>query len=121
MPVTIEKLDIILGKNLNIIRKLKSVTLEEIAQITGVSHQQMHKYEKGINRIPSVKLKMLADYFNIDINSFFKEDLKRIDIEIDTEISDFVKKIKPILLNKSLSQGESLKIILDEFFKNNKF
>jgi transcriptional regulator with XRE-family HTH domain len=121
MPVTIEKLDIILGKNLKTIRKLKSMTLQNLSQIVGISHQQMHKYEKGINRIPSVKLKMIADYFNMDINSFFIENLQTTDIEIDEKITDFVKNLKEILLDKNLSQGESVKIILEEFFKNYKF
>jgi transcriptional regulator with XRE-family HTH domain len=119
--IVIEKIDITLAKNIKTIRKLKSISQGKLSEILGVSYQQIQKYETGKNRIPSAKVKMIADYFNIDINSLFTEDLRMIDIRIDNDIMNLAKDIKKILLSREASTEDSLKIILDEFFKKNRF
>ncbi|MEM8527988.1 MAG: helix-turn-helix transcriptional regulator [Bacteroidota bacterium] len=58
-------------------RKIKAV---EIATILGVSVQQLHKYEKGKDRIPIDKLERYSN---------------RIDVCVE-EILDWSKKIKTI-------------------------
>jgi transcriptional regulator with XRE-family HTH domain len=42
----------------------------EIAELLGISKQQMGKYEHGVDRIPIVALFTLAMKFEIDLNSF---------------------------------------------------
>ena len=121
MAIIIEKIDITLAKNIKTIRKLKSISQGKLSEILGVSYQQIQKYETGQNRIPSAKVKMIADYFNIDINSLFTEDLRIIDIHIDNNIMELVKNIKKILLNRETLTDAPLKIILDEFFNENRF
>lgn len=112
----VEKIDMILGQNIKMIRKEKHMSQKKLSEFLGVSYQQLQKYETGQNRIPSSKIKMIADYFNLDINSLFTENLQIADIKIDTEIMILAKDIKKILLSQETVTSKSLKIILDEFF-----
>jgi transcriptional regulator with XRE-family HTH domain len=120
MPIVIENLDIKIGENLKKIRLLRQVSLEKLGQHMSVSYQQIHKYEKGINRIPSAKLKNMADYLDVNIGSFFLDDLQNIDLDLDKEVIDMAKKLKEIILNNNLSVKKSVRIILEEFFKHRK-
>ena len=71
-----EKADII-DKNIgNIIRRKREIlgmTQGDLASITGVTYQQIHKYEKGVNRISAGRLALIADGLSIHVAEFFKE------------------------------------------------
>ena len=124
MPIVIENLDIKIGENLKKIRLLRQVSLDKLGQHMSVSYQQIRKYEAGINRISSAKLKNMADYLDVNIGSFFLDDLQNIDLDLDLdldkEVIDMAKKLKEIILNNNLSVKKSVKIILEEFFKHRK-
>lgn len=63
------------------------MTLNQIANIIGVSEQQQSRYEHGINRINLDRLNQYAEIFNISILEFF----------IFTEIEkEYIKKEFPI-------------------------
>lgn len=49
----------------------KGLAQEAVAELLGVSFQQLQKYEKGVNRIPIGRLAMLCHYFGKDIRWFF--------------------------------------------------
>ncbi|MBQ0364855.1 helix-turn-helix transcriptional regulator [Providencia rettgeri] len=68
-------------------RKMNGMTLNQIANIIGVSEQQQSRYEHGINRINLDRLNQYAEIFNISILEFF----------IFTEIEkEYIKKEFPI-------------------------
>ncbi|MBX7019659.1 XRE family transcriptional regulator, partial [Providencia rettgeri] len=68
-------------------RKMNGMTLNQIANIIGVSEQQQSRYEHGINRINLGRLNQYAETFNISILEFF----------IFTEIEkEYIKKEFPI-------------------------
>lgn len=48
-------------------RKTCGMSQETVADAIDVSFQQVQKYEKGINRIPIVKIMRLAENFNVPI------------------------------------------------------
>ena len=41
------------------------------AKQLGVTPQQMHKYEDGVDRIPATYLKKISDALKVDIYEFF--------------------------------------------------
>lgn len=52
-------------------RKAKGMSQMELAEVIGVSYQQVQKYEKGINRISVDRLKQIAKALDVPINEFF--------------------------------------------------
>lgn len=54
-------------------RKTKGISQMELAEMIGVSYQQVQKYEKGINRISVDRLKLIANALGIPISEFFSE------------------------------------------------
>ena len=47
------------------------LTQQELAELIGVTYQQAHKYEKGINRIASGRLFTIAQALGVDVGYFF--------------------------------------------------
>ncbi|CAK7078674.1 helix-turn-helix transcriptional regulator [Providencia rettgeri] len=77
----------IVGSKITYYRKMNGMTLNQIANIIGVSEQQQSRYEHGINRINLDRLNQYAEIFNISILEFF----------IFTEIEkEYIKKEFPI-------------------------
>jgi transcriptional regulator with XRE-family HTH domain len=48
------------------------ISQQELAELIGVSNQQAHKYEKGINRITAGRLYVFAQALAVDIAFFFE-------------------------------------------------
>jgi DNA-binding XRE family transcriptional regulator len=56
-------------------RKSVNLRQEVVGQVIGVSYQQIHKYEKGLNRISASALFTLSDHFNWPLNTIFNKEL----------------------------------------------
>ena len=52
-------------------RIMLGLTLRQMAELIGVTYQQAHKYEKGINRIASGRLFTIAQALGVDVGYFF--------------------------------------------------
>lgn len=58
------------------LRKLRldaDTTLQDLASRIGLSHQQLQKYETGVNRISAGMLPVLADALGVEIMEFFED------------------------------------------------
>ena len=60
-------LDIKIGENIRNIRKILNLSQGEVAKKIGITAQQIHKYEHGVNRISTSTLLQMANIFNVDI------------------------------------------------------
>lgn len=56
----------VVGKRIQALRTMKSLTQEELARRLGVSRQAVNTWEKGKVRIPKARREMLAAFFGID-------------------------------------------------------
>jgi transcriptional regulator with XRE-family HTH domain len=61
------------AKRLKIMRKLKNLTLEELALSLGVSRKQLQNYEHCTSAIPIKRLFKLAKYYKLIWLIFLKE------------------------------------------------
>ncbi|HCH7936823.1 MULTISPECIES: helix-turn-helix domain-containing protein [Providencia] len=61
----------IIGKKIIFYRKMNGISINKISKAIGVSPQQQSRYERGVNRINIDRLSQYAEYFKIDIKSFF--------------------------------------------------
>jgi transcriptional regulator with XRE-family HTH domain len=53
-------------------RILLGLTQEQMARSIGVTYQQAHKYEKGLNRITAGRLYAIAQALGVEVGYFFE-------------------------------------------------
>ena len=66
-----DSLDIQIGQMIRAIRTAKGWSQEDLAQLVGLSFQQVEKYENEHSRILASKLCKFASAFEIDVACFF--------------------------------------------------
>jgi transcriptional regulator with XRE-family HTH domain len=59
-------------------RIMLGLTQQQVAELIGVTYQQAHKYEKGVNRIAAGRLYTIAQVLGVEVSYFF-EDIKTED------------------------------------------
>ena len=52
-------------------RIMLGLTQQQMAELIGVTYQQAHKYEKGINRIAAGRLFAIAQALGVEVGYFF--------------------------------------------------
>jgi transcriptional regulator with XRE-family HTH domain len=65
--------DRIVGARIRERRTMLGMTQQELAQLVGVAYQQLHKYERAINRISAGRLFLCAVALNAPIDFFFQD------------------------------------------------
>ena len=53
-------------------RIMLGLTQQQMAELIGVTYQQAHKYEKGINRIAAGRLYHMAQALGVEVGYFFE-------------------------------------------------
>src|SRR5262245_19747445 len=53
-------------------RIMLGVTQQQMAELIGVTYQQAHKYEKGINRVSAGRLYDIAQALGVEVGYFFE-------------------------------------------------
>jgi transcriptional regulator with XRE-family HTH domain len=60
-----------IGARLRRLRVTKGLTQQQMADLIGVTYQQAHKYENGVNRIAAGRLYVVARALGEDVGYFF--------------------------------------------------
>ncbi len=68
----IEKIDSHIGNKIYALRLANGKSRQELADSIGVTHQQLQKYEKGINRISAGRLALIANALNKTVEYFYE-------------------------------------------------
>jgi len=91
------EINILIGKRIVLLRNQKNLTRSKLARILNITHQQLNKYEKGINRISAAKLSIICQEFEL-YSSFFYADLitqnnitENIKDDLNTLIAYFIQ------------------------------
>ncbi len=71
--------DFHVGQQLRMRRSLLGLTQEEIASATGLTFQQIQKYEQGKNRVSASRLFQLSQLLNVEPNFFFESSVTHKD------------------------------------------
>lgn len=66
--------NIMIGTNLRYCRTLRKLSMSAVAEVIGVTHQQVYKYENGINALTIFRLKQFADFFKEEIKNLINPD-----------------------------------------------
>lgn len=67
-----EDVDRFVGARVRQRRVMLGLTQQQMADLIGVTYQQAHKYEKGINRVAAGRLYQMARALGVDIGYFFE-------------------------------------------------
>ncbi|MCC2646214.1 MAG: transcriptional regulator [Rickettsiaceae bacterium] len=67
----IRQVDKVIGGKVYSLRLAKGLSRQELADEIGVTHQQLQKYEKGINRISVGRLALIATALGKPIDYFY--------------------------------------------------
>ena len=73
-----EDVDRIIGKRVRERRIMLGLNQQQLAEMVGVTYQQAHKYERGINRISASRLIKISSALNVEVAWFF-ETLEKAD------------------------------------------
>ncbi len=65
-------IDRYVGERMRIRRIMLGLTQQQMADIIGVTYQQAHKYEKGVNRIAAGRLFQIAQALGVEVGFFFE-------------------------------------------------
>lgn len=65
--------DIHVGKRLRLRRTMLGISQDTLGNSTGITFQQIQKYERGINRIGSSRLYEFSKILGVPISYFFEE------------------------------------------------
>jgi transcriptional regulator with XRE-family HTH domain len=66
------RIDSHVGARMRERRIILGLTQQQMAELIGVSYQQAHKYEAGINRIAAARLFTIAQALGVDVGYFFE-------------------------------------------------
>ncbi len=73
-----------LGRKIRMMRIMRDLTMVELSTRLGISHQQLQKQEKGIDRITVERLVKIAQALRVPVTEFLKTD--RLDAGTNSEI-----------------------------------
>jgi transcriptional regulator with XRE-family HTH domain len=69
---TTQKIDAHVGKRMRERRVMLGLTQQQLAELVGVTYQQAHKYERGINRVSAGRLFEISRALSVPISHFFE-------------------------------------------------
>ena len=101
-----------IGKKIRQLRKDWGLSQLELAERVGVSFQQIQKYEKGATRISVMRLKQVSKALGVNINHFFDDEEKLL------QVSDESVKYSPAgEINTGLTPLNKEEIVLLKQFR----
>src|SRR5512133_4381836 len=66
-----QDIDRYVGARIRERRIMLGLTQQQLADLIGVTYQQAHKYERGINRVSAGRLFEIAQVLSVPVNYFF--------------------------------------------------
>ena len=65
-------IDIAVGQRIRAVRELRGLTQTDLAKATGVTFQQIQKYERGANRVSASRLMLISHALGQPVSAFFE-------------------------------------------------
>jgi len=106
-----------LGDRLRMLRQIRRMTQQALADALGVTFQQVQKYETGMNRVPPERIAACARIFSVPIGYFFGQETtetKKYVIQHDKRIMTIAAAIAAIPSEKIVKQVYYLALAIGE-------
>lgn len=82
----IEQIDRFIGAKIQELRLAHGMSRQELGDKIEVTHQQLQKYEMGVNRVSAGRLALIAKYLGTSVATFYEgleERLNAVEQEVD--------------------------------------
>ena len=101
MTDDLKKIDESIGSRIMNLRIASGYSRNILAEHLNISHQQLQKYEKGINRISTGRLMQIAEFLKVDCQSLYQnsddqKEFSEIDTKEQRQSLEFFKLFKKI-------------------------
>lgn len=97
-----------IGKKIRVLRQHAGLSQEKLAELVGVTPQQIQKYESAKTRISTDKIQLIAHALQVGVSAFFHD--RDADFTLNEFEAAFVTKLRRV---KNRSVQESLLVIVD--------
>jgi transcriptional regulator with XRE-family HTH domain len=84
------------GKRLRLLRQIREISMERLAEIVDVAPQQIQKYEVGETRISASRIFELSKIFNVPLSWFYDDLQAATSAEMDARIRQFETPAHPV-------------------------
>lgn len=81
----IEQIDRYIGMKIQELRLALGMSRQELGDLIEVTHQQLQKYEMGVNRVSAGRLALIAKFLNTSVANFYEG----LDFELKSTEPDF--------------------------------
>lgn len=105
----LSRIDAHVGSRLRFKRRILDFSQMVLAKKIGISHQQLHKYERGLNQITASRLLQLSQVLEVPISYFFDEMPEALAESRSLVVSDIVR--MPYRHDESM-QEEAMELII---------
>src|SRR6201996_8435768 len=68
-----DPIDIAVGARIRLLRKVRGLSQQALAEAAGVTFQQIQKYERGANRVSASMLSLIATTLKTPVSEMFGE------------------------------------------------
>ena len=68
-----DPVDVAVGARIRLLRKLRGLSQQALAEAAGVTFQQIQKYERGANRVSASMLTRIAKTLEVPVSEMFGE------------------------------------------------
>ncbi|MDV4153484.1 helix-turn-helix domain-containing protein [Rhizobium brockwellii] len=94
-------IDVYVGNRVRVRRKTLGMTQNGLAELLGITFQQIQKYEKGTNRIGASRLQRISEILRVPIGFFFENGGAGPIDGATNELNSFLSSKEGLALNKA--------------------
>ena len=111
----VNPIDVHIGQTIRKIRRMKNMTLEDVAKQIGVGFQQVQKYEEGRNRMAGSRLVKISEALEVPVARLFGKYAEQGESDFMAQLDDR-KVVKLIAYYQAMNEEEQ-----ENLLKNAKF
>ncbi|ANP86790.1 helix-turn-helix domain-containing protein [Rhizobium leguminosarum] len=94
-------IDVYVGNRVRVRRKTLGMTQNGLAELLGITFQQIQKYEKGTNRIGASRLQRISEILRVPVGFFFENGGAGPIDGATNELNSFLSSKEGLALNKA--------------------
>ncbi|TBZ10702.1 helix-turn-helix domain-containing protein [Rhizobium leguminosarum] len=94
-------IDVYVGNRVRVRRKTLGMTQNGLAELLGITFQQIQKYEKGTNRIGASRLQRMSEILRVPVGFFFENGGSGPVDGATNELNTFLSSKEGLALNKA--------------------
>ena len=106
-------LDVEIGQAVRLNRKNAKVSLKALADRLGIAHQQVQKYETGVNRIAAGRLMEISEILGVPVANFFQGGQVGEIVDTVTDTDSALQGRQLLLLFLRITNPDKRRTVLD--------